>query len=100
MINSQRRTSLEPGDRRHVQNASMPTADHRRQEQLGEAQDCFDIQPQHRDVVLDRNFPKFSSVAESGIVNQDIDVDALVRQFIKDLLRSFGLFQIFGDYPH
>src|SRR5207245_8920269 len=82
------------------QNSALATSEHLWQEPLREAQDRFDVHPQHRYFVFDRDLPKFSSMAESGVVNEDVDVDTLGRQFIKNFLWRFGVFQIFRDCPH
>src|SRR5439155_27121566 len=85
------------GDGGHIEDASTALLYHPWQEQLGDAQDRFNIESQDQYVVCDRNFPELSPVRRSGVVHQNVDVNTLARQLIKDFLRCFGLRQIFRD---
>ena len=58
----------------------------------------LDVQPHHREILLDRDFVKLPALAVTGVVDEDIDGDAALLQLVENFLRGIRLLEVFRDH--
>ncbi len=78
IVDSHEGSGREGCRRRHVQDAALVAGEHARQKQAGERREGRDIQRDHLQLVIDRQFDKGSAQAKAGAVHQHIHVNANV----------------------
>jgi hypothetical protein len=91
------RDCLKAGDGRDDENVAMAAGDHRRHVEPRKMNDGGTIHLDHVDHFFRRNFPGVAEGAEAGVVDEQFDVDALLRGGGEDLPGGFGAREVDGE---
>ena len=98
VIDREERARLKARNRRGVKDAATLAREHRRKKQFRQSKNRFDIEPDHREILLDRDFLELAALSVAGVVYQDIDFDSALLQLVENFLGSVFLFQVFCDH--
>src|SRR5690606_10990025 len=75
-----------------------PTAgEHGREEMFRQAHDGLYIDAKHLEVAHERDFPEFAALAESGIVDENADVDLPLSELGFDQFRAIRILKVAGN---
>jgi hypothetical protein len=98
MINREHRAGLEAADGRIVHNPATLPREHRRQEELRHSQHRFHVQPHHREIFLERDFPEMAMLPVPRVVDQDLNGHTSALQLVEDLLWRVRILKILRDH--
>ena len=80
-----------------VEHAAAPAFDHAWKKQTGQVRERGDVDLNHFELPLERQFGKRAVRAESGVVDQNVHHDSPALQFLEHARRGFGPGKIGGQ---